>query len=76
LSDDDDGYAVAVAPCCSCRRSFTFNPHRVPSLRINGKREPICRGCVDAANQTRVKQGLEPHPILPDAYEAIPISEL
>lgn len=27
------GYMIAMGNCCSCRRSFQFNPDRVPSIR-------------------------------------------
>lgn len=46
-----------------------FNPHLVPSIVVNGTREPLCRPCVEAANPRRVARGLAPIAVLPGAYE-------
>jgi len=62
-------YMVATAPCWNCGRVFSFNPSLVPSLRVNGQREAICRPCIERANPIRIERGLEPIPILPGAYE-------
>jgi len=70
------GYAFAAAACIGCNRVFTFNPMRVPSITINGSREPICGDCVERANPLRLKNGLPPIEPLPDAYEACDESEL
>lgn len=59
----------ATSSCVCCTRLFTFNPNLVPSVSINGKREPICRDCVEAANLTRVAQGSQPIAVLEGAYE-------
>ena len=66
------GYMFAMGPCIGCGRIFSFNPHKVPSIRIpaDGDRQPICRDCVARANPMRAKNGLPPIPVLPDAYEA------
>jgi len=55
---------------------MVYNPVRVPSIRINGQREPICLACVHACNPARVKNGLKP--IIPhrDAYEPAREDEL
>ena len=63
------GYYFATAACVNCGHLFTFNPDLVPSVRVNGVREPICKACVDYANPVRVKNGLEPIRVLPGAYE-------
>jgi hypothetical protein len=63
------GYMVCMAPCVGCHQVFSFNPERVPSVRIRGSREPICRECVNIANPVRLKNGLEPIHVLPGAYE-------
>jgi hypothetical protein len=42
----------------------------VPSININGTRQPLCRSCIEVANPIRVENGLEPIEILPGAYEA------
>ncbi len=73
------GYAYCVGPCVGCGRAFTFNPMKVPSVRVGpppGEREPVCRGCVDKANPEREKRGLAPIVPEPDAYEACPEEEL
>jgi hypothetical protein len=53
-----------------------YNPHKVPSIRHNGFREPVCRECIEHANPIRVKNGLEPFKIDPQAYEPIDEHEL
>lgn len=62
-------FMSAIGPCICCGRLFSFNPERVPSTSaITGKREPVCRDCMDAINAKRKTMGLDPFPILPDAY--------
>lgn len=71
------GYAIAQGACWVCGRIFAFNPLRVPSMRQeDGRREPICRSCMEKVNATRARKGLPPHPILPDAYSPIDENEL
>ncbi len=70
------GYAIMFGPCYQCKEPFGYNPNRVPSLRINGIREPFCRMCIEEANAIRIERGLEPHPIHPEAYEPIDEEEL
>jgi len=70
------GFAIMMGNCINCGQQFSFNPHKVPSVRINGKREPVCRQCIEAANPERIKRGLPPFEIHPDAYEPIPEEEL
>lgn len=71
-------YAFVVSPCCACGQPFTYNPHAVPSARRtpDSPREPICRTCVERANPERIKRGLPPIRILPDAYKPITEEEL
>ena len=77
------GYALAISPCVGCGRIFGYNPELVPSIRVrrnpdsgqwvadpSGSAEPICAACVAAANPERVKNGLEPITVHPEAYEA------
>jgi hypothetical protein len=71
-----NGWVFTYGVCYGCGRAFSFNPHRVPSIRVDGDRRPICRDCVERVNPVRVKNGLEPIVPLPDAYEAIPEEEL
>lgn len=70
------GYVFATSECCVCKRLFCYNPNLVPSIRINGVREPICEECVNWANPERLKRGLEPITILRGAYEPCDESEL
>jgi hypothetical protein len=70
------GYAFCISPCIGCGRVFNYNPMRVPSVTVNGSREPICQRCVDRVNPTRIANGLEPIVPLPDAYEACDEAEL
>jgi hypothetical protein len=70
------GYALAMSGCIGCSRLFTYNPMRVPSITIKGKREPICRDCVDRANPARIKNGLDPIVPAHDAYDACDEGEL
>jgi hypothetical protein len=60
----------AMGECARCRALFAFNPNRVPSVAVNGTREPICRTCVETANPERLRRGLPAIVILPGAYEA------
>lgn len=66
------GYVLCWGHCIGCRRLFSFNPMRVPSLRVDGEREPVCRDCVDRVNPERRKNGLDPIVPLPGAYEPEP----
>ncbi len=77
------GYVTCMGPCCNCGRVFTYNPNKVPSIRVkNGKpdpegsREPVCEPCMTTGNERRKAQGLEPFPVNPDAYEALDEREL
>ena len=66
-----------MAPCIGCGQIFSFNPMRVPSSSaVTGKREPICRACVERLNPMRRANGLEPIVPLPDAYDECDESEL
>jgi hypothetical protein len=58
-----------LGPCIVCRRPFLFSPTRVPSVRVEGRREPVCRDCLDRVNRERVAQGLEAFAVAPDAYD-------
>lgn len=71
-----NGFVQAIGRCLLCRQPFGFNPHKVPSYRVNGEREPICPTCMADLNQKRQMAGLDPFPIAPDAYAALPEDEL
>lgn len=64
------GYMSAMAPCFGCGEVFSFNPDRVPSIPIDGVRQPVCQACIDRANPRRVANGLPPIVPLPGAYDA------
>ena len=70
------GYVFATSACIGCGQLFPYNPNLVPSIRINGVREPICQGCVARANPERKAKGLDPIPVMPGAYEACDEAEL
>jgi hypothetical protein len=70
------GYALCHSTCYGCKRVFSYNPMRVPSIRIDGVREPICRDCVERVNPLRELRGLPPIELFPDAYEPCDESEL
>jgi hypothetical protein len=76
------GYMSCIGNCVSCNTLISFNPERVPSIRVsrnaegkwvvdpNGSREPVCENCVERFNQRRKELGQEPFVIPPDAYTA------
>ena len=64
------GYLTAMGECANCHRLFSFNPELVPSVRVNGHREPVCRPCIEQANTIRKGRGLGALQVLPGAYEA------
>ena len=70
------GYVLMTSACISCGNIVTYNPMKVPSVRVNGKREPLCRTCADRLNDEFEKRGKERVPIQPDAYEACPEEEM
>lgn len=62
---------MAFGACICCGKTFGFNPVSVPSTAaITGKKEPVCEDCMGVINEKRKAKGLEPFPILPDAYGA------
>ena len=68
------GYMFVMATCISCGNSITFNPHKVPSIRVKGVREPLCKVCFEKWNVIhRTSKGLDPVPLDPEAYK--PVSE-
>lgn len=70
------GVVFASSACFGCGQLFSYNPMRVPSIPINGVKEPICLACVERVNPLRVAKGLEPIVPLPDAYGVCDESEL
>jgi hypothetical protein len=70
------GYVSAMSPCFGCSRLFSFNPMHVPSIIVNGRREPVCRSCVDRVNPMRKANGLPPIVPMHDAYDACDEDEI
>lgn len=65
------GYLMAYGPCFACGALFGFNPERVPSIIVDGEREPICRSCIELANPMRRERGLPEWVIHADSYAPI-----
>jgi hypothetical protein len=70
------GYVMVLGICYTCNHPFNFNPHLVPSVVVDGRREPICKYCVAEANPLREAKGLKPIEILDGAYDPMPESTL
>jgi len=63
------GFMLLLTPCVACREIMFCNSSHVPSIRVDGKREPLCRSCFDMWNQLhRIDKDLEPVELHPDAY--------
>jgi len=63
-------YAFILGSCVNCGAFLTYSPSHVPSVRVNGNREPLCRGCFDEWNEIhRISKGLAAVRIHPRAYE-------
>jgi len=63
-------WLLVYCHCAGCGRPLSCNPNRVPSIRVKGEREPICRSCFVRWNEVhRVSKGLERVKLLPGAYE-------
>lgn len=64
------GFRMCHGHCIACGGFISFNVTYVPSITVNGKREPLCRTCFERWNTLhRTDKGLKPLPIHPDAYE-------
>jgi len=64
------GYVLAMSECFCCKQVFGYNPNKVPSIRVQGVRQPICKSCIEQANPLRKQHGLPELIPLPGAYEA------
>ncbi len=60
------GYMYVFGHCCGCGNPFSFHPDHVPSLTVNGEREPVCRECFEKWKKIHNKPD---HPLHPLAYE-------
>ncbi len=63
-------YMIALMPCVCCQQMFSANPDKVPSVRVNGIREGVCKACMDRANTVRKEIGMAELTYAADAYEA------
>lgn len=63
------GYIFAMSRCFGCDAVFQYNPDLVPSIPVNGERQPVCGRCVERVNPMRIENGLPPIVPLPGAYE-------
>ncbi len=70
------GVALCLAPCLVCKKTFSFNPVRVPSFKVDGVKEPICEPCMQFINKQREEQGIEQFTWADDAYTACDENEL
>ena len=63
-------FMFVVGSCVACQTLITFNPTHVPSLRVNGSREPLCPSCHARWNEIhRIAKGLAPVAAHPEAWE-------
>lgn len=62
-------WLTCMGACVVCGKLFEFNPELVPSVLVNGRKEPVCRTCIETANPKRKAKGLPEIPILPGAYD-------
>ena len=69
-------FALMHSECLGCGKVFAYNPKHVPSLPVDGVKEPICLSCVETANQERSDKGVEPFVIHPNAYAPIDADQL
>lgn len=65
------GYMSVWSNCIVCKQLFPYNPFEVPSLRVDGVKEPVCGGCMETINKLRVKKGVEPFHVSKEAYEPV-----
>lgn len=70
------GYVYIMGQCHGCKKMFSFHPNKVPSVRVNGVREPFCKQCIDAANIKRDEIGMTALTYADDAYEGCPEEEV
>jgi hypothetical protein len=51
--------------CIGCGQSINFDPLIVPSVHVDGNKQPLCRHCVARMNMIRTARGeprIEPLP--------------
>jgi len=75
--EPDQGWVTVYGLCALCRKMIGFHPHHVPSIVVNGAREPICEPCFRRVQEAQRQQGVPVTPDPPpDAYDGMPASEL
>jgi len=63
------GVSYCIGMCAACDGLVIFNPDTVPSIRVRGKREPLCLLCAREWNRIhRTERGLPPVEIPETAY--------
>ena len=70
------GYVIVMGFCFGCKRAISYNPHKVPSITVEGRREAICQQCAEIVQENQVEAGLPVQDIAVDAYAAIREDEL
>ena len=71
------GFTMGIGRCIKCGRTISFNPYKVPSIRVGGWKKPVCLPCVAVMQQEQREAAL---PVWPDpppgAYEPEPETEV
>lgn len=70
------GYVMGFSKCYTCNQPFGYNPNYVPSVRVDGIKEPLCKTCIEDANSKRKALGISQFPVHPQAYEPLNEEEL
>ena len=70
------GWVTAMSACFGCGKVFAYNPNRVPSIRHEGVKQPVCLECINLANPRRIENGLSPLVPHPEAYQPLDENEL
>jgi hypothetical protein len=64
---------LAYGCCGACGTPISFNPDYVPSIRVDGSKQPLCQACFAQWNAIhRTAKGLEPLELHPMAYQPQP----
>jgi len=67
------GFLEVVGPCCVCQTVISCNPEFVPSVRIDGERQQVCKSCFVDWNRRRIENGLHPVKLHPEAYKPLEV---
>jgi len=55
--------------CVCCTAMISFDPERVPFIKIKGQKQPLCESCVHETNERRKLLKLYPIVIPEGTYE-------